>query len=70
MERIRKSQGRTCCYVASQLNISRDRLRRIEKGESQLPVEFIPTLSRIYGITYSEIIEGIITDKENNKSVG
>jgi transcriptional regulator with XRE-family HTH domain len=56
--------------VASQLNISRDRLRRIEKGESQLPVEFIPTLSRIYGITYSEIIEGIITDKENNKSVG
>jgi transcriptional regulator with XRE-family HTH domain len=66
LERLRTSKGITCTFVAKQLKIDRSTLRRIEKGETALPAEFIPFLSSLYGVTYKEIIEGRVRDEQNN----
>lgn len=66
LEQLRTSKGITCTFVANQLNISRDRLRRIEKEEVPLPAEFIPFLSDLYNVSYKKLIEGRIMDERNN----
>lgn len=57
MKELRKSKGITATFMANKLKISRDRFKRIEDCKSMLPVEFIPTLSEIYGIKYDELVE-------------
>lgn len=66
LERLRVDKGITCTFVAKQLKIDRGTLRRIEKGESLLPAEFIPFLSNLYGVSYKYIIEGRIKNERNN----
>ncbi|MDU5111668.1 MAG: helix-turn-helix transcriptional regulator [Clostridium sp.] len=57
MEELRTSKGITAIFVAKKLRISRDRLKRIENGDVSLPVEFVPILANLYGVTFDEIIE-------------
>lgn len=56
LRKIRKNRRIPATEVASKLKISRDRLSRIENGKSPLPVEFLPTLSRIYSIPKEELL--------------
>lgn len=57
LEEIRKKRGITQKFIAKKLNISRDRLSRIEKGISELPTRFLPVLKEHYGISYQELID-------------
>lgn len=57
LKELRKSKGITATFVANKLNISRDRLERIESGQVPLPTEFLPVLSELYNISCSELIE-------------
>lgn len=57
LKTLRTRKGITLSFVAEKLNISRDRLRRIENGKSSLPVEFVPVLSNLYGVDTKEILE-------------
>lgn len=54
---LRKSKRFTQTFVANKLNISRDRLNRIEIGQVDLPARFIPILSEIYNVDELEIIQ-------------
>lgn len=56
MKELRKSKGITCTFMANKLKISRDRFKRIEECKSVLPVEFVPVICEIYGITHEELI--------------
>lgn len=58
LEELRVNKGISCTFVAGNLKISRNRLRRIENEEVQLPAEFIPFLSKLYGVSYKKLIEG------------
>ena len=57
MKELREQKGITSTFVAKKLQISRDRLKRIEELEVTLPVEFLPDLCNIYGVSYDELIE-------------
>lgn len=57
LKTLRTRKGITLSFVAEKLNISRDRLRRIETGKSSLPAEFVPILSDLYGVDAKEILE-------------
>jgi len=69
LERLRVERGISCTFVASNLKISRNRLRRIENEEVTLPAEFIPFLSNLYGISYKEVIEGRTKNEQNGKKI-
>lgn len=57
LKELRKNKGITSVFVSKKLGISRDRLRRIEQGVSELPVDFIPQMSNLYGVSKDEIFE-------------
>ena len=67
MKELRRSKGITATFVAKKLGISRDRLSRIENGDSSLPAEFIPVLSYLYGVTPDEIIERRVEEWKGQK---
>lgn len=67
LERLRVNKGITCTFVAKELKISRDRLRKIEREESQLPAEFIPFFSKLYGVGYIELIDGRGKNERDSK---
>ena len=68
MKELREERHLSLSYVASQLNITRDRLRAIEKCESYLPIEFLPTLSKLYCTTKNKIVERRIKEWEEKNS--
>lgn len=57
MKELRERKGIKSTFVAKKLNISRDRLKRIEELEVTLPVEFLPDLCEMYGVSYNELID-------------
>ncbi|NFO40346.1 helix-turn-helix transcriptional regulator [Clostridium botulinum] len=57
MKELRERKGITSTFVAKKLHISRDRLKRIEELEVTLPVEFLPDLCEMYGVSYDELID-------------
>ncbi|MDU4882963.1 helix-turn-helix transcriptional regulator [uncultured Clostridium sp.] len=57
LRELRKNRGISSVFIAKNLGISRDRLRRIENGISELPVDFLPKMSTMYGVTSDEVIE-------------
>ena len=54
---LRKNKRFTQTFIADKLNISRDRLNRIETGQVDLPARFIPILSKLYNVSELEIIK-------------
>lgn len=67
LKNLRISKGITSTFVANTLNISRDRLRRIEENQVMLPVEFIPNLSKLYGVTCKQIMDWRVVEWEKQK---
>ena len=57
LKELRTSKGITQTFVASKLNISRDRMGRIENGEVTLPAEFVPVLAELYNVKFNDIID-------------
>ncbi|MBY7008481.1 helix-turn-helix domain-containing protein [Clostridium botulinum] len=57
MRELRERKGIKSTFVAKKLHISRDRLKRIEGLEVTLPVEFLPDLCEMYGVSYNELID-------------
>lgn len=67
LKELRKNKGISSVFIAKKLGISRDRLRRIENGISELPLDFVPEMSNMYGVTRDEIIECyFITRRKSN----
>ena len=67
MKELRTSKGISVSFVAKKLGISRNRLYKIENGETTLPAEFIPVLSYLYGVTPDEIIERRVEEWKGQK---
>lgn len=67
LKELRKSKGITITFVANKLDISRDRLRRIEENKAMLPVEFIPYLSELYGVKPTKIMDWRVSEWKRQK---
>jgi transcriptional regulator with XRE-family HTH domain len=68
LKELRTSKGIPITFVANLLGISRDRVRNIEACKSELPCEFIPALSNLYGVSYQAIIDGRVKECKLKKS--
>ena len=67
LKELREGKGITKTFVANKLNISRDRMGRIESGEVTLPAEFVPVLAKLYNTNYNDIIEWRVKEWEKQK---
>jgi len=67
LRKLRTNKGITSTFVAQNLKISRDRLRRIEENKVMLPVEFLPYLSKLYGVTCKQIMDWRVLEWEKQK---
>jgi len=51
--------------VAEKLGVSRQTLSRWERGETEIPAQYLPKLAELYGVSINELLEEIygVTDK-------
>ena len=66
LKKLRKYLGLTQQQVASILNIGRDAILRIEKGERKINIEELRNFSKLYNISMDELISNgsIINNSE------
>jgi len=67
LKELRIGKGITQTFVAGKLDISRDRMGRIENGEVTLPTEFIPVLAELYGVNFNDIIDWRVKEWKKQK---
>lgn len=64
LKKLRKSKRRTAVEVAKKLGITRDTLRALENGGTSLRVDWLPTLSKLYGVSQMEIVKSYLKERE------
>ena len=75
LKELRISKGISASFVAKKLGISRDTVRNMETGRTSPKLDWIPTLSFLYGISIEELINGYLKEKkekeerENDKNI-
>ena len=67
LKELRISKGIPFSFVAEKLNIDRGTVRKLENGETELKVDWVPTLSYLYGIEKEELIKRYLEEKEEEK---
>lgn len=74
LKKLRLKKGISLSFVANKLGIDRATLRKIENQKGSLKVEWIPILSKLYGVSnnflfkeYLKERKAIINDKDRNE---
>ena len=65
LKKLRKYLGLTQQQVASILNVGRDAILRIEKGDRKIDVEELMNFSKLYNISMDELISNEHTINNN-----
>lgn len=60
---LRESKGISISFVAETLGISRDTVKRLENGITEMRVDWLPKLSYLYGVTKEELMEGYLNER-------
>lgn len=61
---LRKEHGYSQNQLAEKLNISRQAISKWERGEASPDTDNLIALSKLYGITLDELLEGVKEEKE------
>ncbi|MDU7069188.1 MAG: helix-turn-helix transcriptional regulator [Clostridium perfringens] len=74
LKKLRIEKGISLSFVASKLGVDRATIRSVENKKGSLRVEWVPILSKLYGVSNSFIIkeylkerDGLTNDQGRNK---
>ena len=74
LKKIRENKGITACKVYNALGIDSATFKSFEDGKASMRVEWLPTLSYLYGLKQAEIIKIYtkgrgLNDRKRKKSI-